>query len=105
MKIYLAGKMTGVAELNFPAFHAATCQLRLAGHEVVSPAELNPEPGKSWAECMRIDIAAMLGCDAVALLPCWSTSDGAQKEEKIARWVSIPIYRLDELLPVVAEAV
>ena len=104
MKIYLAGKMTGVAELNFPAFRAATCQLRLAGYEVVSPVELNPEPGKSWAECMKVDIAGLLTCEAVVLLPGWSDSKGAMIERELARDLGMWIYRLDELLPVVAEA-
>ena len=45
MKIYIAGPMSGYEDLNYPAFAQTAAVLRNAGHEVVSPAELNPDSG------------------------------------------------------------
>ena len=42
-KIYIAGPMTGLPELNFPAFHAEAARLRAFGYEVINPAEINPD--------------------------------------------------------------
>ncbi|WP_156773566.1 DUF4406 domain-containing protein, partial [Paraburkholderia tropica] len=60
MKLYLAGPMTGYAELNFPLFRAEAARLRALGFEIVNPAELNADPTAQWLDCMRIDIAAMM---------------------------------------------
>jgi len=37
-RIYLSGPMTGLPELNFPAFAAMTASLRAGGHTVTNPA-------------------------------------------------------------------
>lgn len=84
MKVYIAGPMTGLPELNFPAFHAAAATLRAMGHEVINPAELNPDPTAEWLDCMRRDIAALVTCDAVALLPGHDDSRGALIENRLA---------------------
>ena len=41
LRLYLAGPMTGLPDHNVPDFHAATAELRAAGYEATSPAELN----------------------------------------------------------------
>lgn len=76
--------MTGLPDLNFPAFHAAAALLREQGHEVINPAEINADPTMGWAACMRSDIAALVTCDAVVLLPGWQASRGATLERHIA---------------------
>lgn len=84
MRIYIAGPMTGYPELNFPAFHAEAARLRGFGFDVVSPAEVNvPHPG-GWELAMRADIAVLVTCDAIAYLPGWEKSRGAQLEHQIA---------------------
>ena len=83
-RIYLAGPMTGLPQLNFPAFHAEAARLRALGYDVVNPAELNPNPNTSWQTCMRVDIRELVTCDAVALLPKWHESRGARLEHQIA---------------------
>lgn len=83
-RIYVSGPMTGLPELNFPAFHAAAAALRAAGFEVINPAEHEEAPGKTWAEYLRKDIRLLMDCDAVALLPGWEQSKGARLERHIA---------------------
>ena len=48
-RIYLAGPMSGLPELNYPAFHAKAAELRAAGHHVENPAENPAPPCGSWA--------------------------------------------------------
>jgi hypothetical protein len=85
LRIYIAGPMTGLPGLNFAAFHAAARQLRGAGHDVVNPAEINPDTTMSWHACMRRDIAELVTCDAIYLLPGWGASKGATLEHHIAQ--------------------
>jgi hypothetical protein len=84
MKIYIAGPMTGMTELNFPAFFAAASALRSMGMEVINPAELNPDPSTPWIQCMRRDIAALMTCDQIYLMQGWEKSKGATLEHHIA---------------------
>lgn len=84
-RAYIAGPMTGYVDLNFPAFHAAAAALRSAGLEVINPAEINVDPSTGWSACMRADIAQLVTCDRIHLLPGWSTSRGASLEYHIGR--------------------
>ena len=94
-RIYISGPMTGIADLNFPAFHAAAAQLRALGYEVVNPAEINPDSAMAWADCMRADIKALCDCNAVATLPEWEQSKGATLEVHIAERLGMRIAPLD----------
>ncbi len=112
MRLYLAGPMTGHPDLNFPAFHAAAASLRALGHDIVSPAEINggadelvacaamsPEQQKAhWKACMRKDIAHLVTCEGVVLLPGWLGSRGARQEHSIAIGIEMPTYSLIEAL-------
>lgn len=84
IRVYVAGPMTGHKELNFPAFHAAAASLRASGYEVINPAEINPDPNAKWEDCMRADIAQLVTCDQIALLPGWEKSRGALIEARLA---------------------
>lgn len=97
MKLYLAGPMTGYPELNFPLFHAEAARLRAAGIEVINPAEINPSPNAGWQECMRDDIAALVRCDGVALLPGWHKSRGAFLEHFVARSLDMEVFMAADL--------
>ena len=89
-KIYLSGPMTGLPNLNFPAFNAEAARLRGLGFEVINPAELN-EGVEDWEECLRQDLIALLNCDTVAILPGWQESKGAHLEMHVAHRVGIRI--------------
>ena len=90
-KIYLSGPMTGLPALNFPAFNAEAERLRALGYLVINPAELNPDPNADYHACLRRDIAALMDCDRLALLPGWEKSNGAHDEIYIAHRVGIRI--------------
>lgn len=98
-RTYIAGPMTGLKDLNFPAFHAEAARLRALGHEVVNPAEINVDPEKGWVECMRADIRELVTCEAIQMLPGWEHSRGARLEHHIATALGLEI-----ILPVIAEA-
>jgi hypothetical protein len=84
-RIYIAGPMTGLPDLNFPAFVAEATRLRAEGHDVVSPIELNASlEHEGYAACLRRDIAQLVTCGVVQLLPGWELSRGARLEWMIA---------------------
>jgi hypothetical protein len=91
MIIYISGPMTGLPELNFPAFHAAAAQLRSLGYEVINPAEFGEDEGKTWADYMRKDIKALMDCTHVAVLPGWENSKGARIEVYLAGRLEMPV--------------
>lgn len=98
MKIYLSGPMTGIPEYNFPAFHAEAARLRKIGHEVVSPAEVNPDTSMTWEQCLRADIKALCDCEAIALMPGWEGSKGAHIELHIAHRIGLSVHIARELV-------
>lgn len=82
-RVYVAGPMRGYPEHNYPAFFEAERQLRDLGYDVVNPARLNGSDTE-YERCMRRDIAELVTCDAIALLPGWADSRGANMERNIA---------------------
>lgn len=93
-RIYIAGPMTGIPELNFPAFHREAAAFRARGLEVVNPAEINVDPSAGWHECMRRDIPELVTCDAIAMLPGWQQSKGAFLEHHIAQSLDMVVLYL-----------
>lgn len=79
-KIYISGPMSGYPGHNFPAFNEAAAKLRAAGYDVVNPAEFEENIGRSWIECIIHDLQQLAPCDAVATLPGWQDSPGANVE-------------------------
>lgn len=97
MKLYLAGPMTGYKDLNHPLFHAETARLRALGYTVINPAEINGDQDAKWEDCMRQDIAQLVTCDGMALLPMWTTSKGARLEVHIGTQLGLSIKMASEL--------
>jgi len=92
-RIYIAGPMTGVPEHNFPAFRAAAEKLTEAGWDVVNPAEnFDGRTDLPRPAYMRLDIALLLQCDAIALLAGWERSRGAALEFMIALQLELPVF-------------
>jgi hypothetical protein len=117
MKIYLAGPMRGIPEFNFPAFYAAAAELRKAGHFVFNPAERDNEKhgtdiskgnatgdesvaasqhGFNLREALGADLAFICAhADAIALLPGWENSKGANAERATAVALGLEVIYLD----------
>lgn len=104
-RVYVAGPMSGMPDLNFPAFHREAARLRAEGFDVVNPAEINGgadelvtmagmdglQLAAHWRACMRNDIAHLVTCDAIVMLPGWERSRGATLEHHIARSLGIAV--------------
>ena len=88
---YISGPMTGLPELNFPAFHLKAKELRAEGRAVVNPAEIDEAPGRPWHEYMRKDIRLLMDCDTIHMLPGWENSKGARLELHIARELGMKV--------------
>jgi hypothetical protein len=114
MKIYIAGPMSGIPQFNIPAFDEAVKRLREAGYDAVSPAELDDKDtraaalaskdghikgslnGETWGDFLARDVKLVADeIDAIALLPGWEGSRGAQLELHVASLCNLPIYRYE----------
>lgn len=97
-KLYIAGPMTGIPEKNFPLFNEAE-RFYDDQYEVLNPAKLTVHCPDDHQEIIRIDVEAVLSCDAIAMLPTWYDSVGANAEHALAVWRKIPVkyYLLDKI--------
>lgn len=99
MTIYLAGPMSGIELHNYPAFRAAAWALRERGYKIVSPHEETPcvdhaQP-QAWTYYLKHDLLTLLEkCDAIAFLPGWITSKGAQLEFAVASALEYKIFHV-----------
>ena len=105
-KIYIAGPMTGYHQYNFAAFLEAEEVLKSRGWQVLSPARMDIDRGfdpikdpsavftpDMLPPAIRMDVAAILECDAIAMLDNWAESKGAKAEYYVARWAGKKLYR------------
>lgn len=99
MKIYVIGPVSGLPEMNRPAFEDARSALRsLDGRFKVSiPHDFVPADA-SWRAAMRISVRALLEHDAVAWLPGTDESRGALVERDLAEGLGMPCSALGEWL-------
>ena len=115
MRLYIAGPMTGLPQFNFPAFDAMAAALRRAGHEVVSPTELDSQEwrdmalaspdgkmadwftGDTWGSVLARDVRLLSdgGIEGVVVLPGFAKSRGARLETYVARLCGLPIMWFD----------
>jgi hypothetical protein len=114
MRIYLAGSMSNVKDFNFPAFDAAATKLRAEGHEVFSPADHDRKThgtdfgkgtngkheeiantGFSLRKALGADLAWICSeAEAIAMLPGWENSKGANAEHATAKALGLQFIYL-----------
>lgn len=120
-RIYLAGPMSGYPQFNFPEFDRVSAELRAAGFDVVSPAELDdddtreaaleskdgihdPEKvkGQTWEDFLARDIILIADHElhGVIALPGWTRSRGANFEAAVAKSLAKPVVKYPSLSPV-----
>lgn len=93
MKLYLAGPMTGLPEFNYPTFNRYARMLRDRGHVVFNPAEAHEgETGLPLEKYFELDLPEVCRADAIAVLPGWRDSRGAQIEVDLARHLGKNVY-------------
>lgn len=101
MKAYLAGPMSGIPQFNFPLFYKAAAELREAGWDIVSPAELDDAEDRgaamrsvdgspisakrSWGDFLARDVKLIADGDIgdIVFLPNWIQSRGARLEATV----------------------
>lgn len=102
MKIYIAGKITGLsgeeAEGNFMW---AETVIEKAGHMPLNPLKLvDQAPGRSYMACL-LDALRIVDeqADAIYFLSNWHDSWGAIKELEFAKHEGLPVYFAGDELP------
>lgn len=98
MKIYISGPMTGLPGYNLGAFASAKLKLDDVGYTGVNPGERGVIEGYAHADYMRDAIRLLVECDAVALLPGWASSKGANLEYQVACGLGMEIRYLEDWL-------
>jgi hypothetical protein len=98
IRLYVSGAMTGKPDLNFPLFNSESARLRALGFLVTNPAEIDVGTNPTWGQCMRADIKHLMDCDAVATLPGYEHSKGANLEVFIARELRMPVWNAEDLV-------
>ena len=88
-KVYISGPMTGLPNMNFPAFNKAEATLKQAGFIAVNPACL-PQ-GLEYSDYMKLDILLLSMCDSILLLEGWQHSKGARAELSYALSVGLKV--------------
>ena len=101
--VYLSGPMSGLPDLNYPAFMAAAHALRQIGYTVVNPAEFKTDASgmteaQAWRAYMNMDIKALVECDGIVMLPAWTESRGATLERSIAQGLGMRVMTLTDAI-------
>ena len=111
-KVYIAGPMSGLPELNHPAFFEVAEAFEEGGWEVFNPAELDETVYgnvENTIEAMEEDRETFLRAalsvdlswiceeaDAIAMLPGWEKSYGARAEHATAVALDLQIIYIED---------
>jgi hypothetical protein len=93
--LYVAGPMSGLPDFNWPAFRAASSQLREVGYQVRCPTESGASFEMSWEDCLRLSLHMVLVSEAMAVLSGWESSAGASIEVGLARNLKMDVHPVE----------
>ena len=100
MRIYISLPITGEKIEDVERrIDAARSFIEGRGHEAVSPLAVQPDRDAPYAELMGHCVAALLGCDAVVLLPGWGKSRGCRLEREAAVIYNKEVYPFVDCVP------
>ena len=96
-KIYIAGPMTGIEDLNKIDFYQIEAKLIKNGWETINPHKLgdlglNPEDPYYFPRIMRRDFEKLENCNAIYMMDGWEFSPGASCEHAYAKVQNLDIY-------------
>ena len=93
MKVYISGAIAHYdLDERRAAFWRASTYLRGQGYEVFNPFENGLSQDEDWRKHMRVDIRALVDCDAIYMLQGWELSKGAKLELDVASSCGIPVW-------------
>lgn len=101
MKVYISGPIAHY-DLNErkKAFKCIENALLEQGFEPVNPFNNGVPDDAHWRDHMKADIALLLQCDRIYLMPGWELSKGCKLELDVASSVGIPILNQYDSYPV-----
>lgn len=94
-KVYISGAITGVDNYE-ELFKNAEDELKAKGYDVVNPVTIEQNHDNTWNSFMRVDLKAMLDCDAIYMLSNYKTSRGANIELNLAKELDFEVIYEDE---------
>ena len=96
MRVYIAGQMSGLPDYGYDAFHHYASLWRSHGYDVLNPAErFGGRTDLPYDVYIKASIIDVLASDAIAMIPGWEESKGANLEHQIAEVLGLPIYQAE----------
>lgn len=90
-RVYISGPMTGFPGNNRDAFIRAAETLKARGFTPVSPTDLGEVDDAEYGDYLRADIALLVSCEFIMLLPGWAHSNGAIVESTVAAALGLKV--------------
>ena len=94
--LFLCGPMAGMPDNNRASFKGYAALLRSADYQVVDPTSVDGfSAANTYDDNLRITLAALMGCNAVACLPGWQQAPGAVREVQNAVLCGMAVAPVD----------